>query len=131
MSTKTLACAFGFLLCMAGLAQAQNVRIVEPKDGSTVSSPFVVKLEVKGMKVGAAGATEPGVGHHHILINQEVVPKGEEIPFTRRHIHLNKGQSESSVTLPPGTYKLTALFGDGVHKSLGPDYSQTISITVK
>jgi hypothetical protein len=129
--SKVLSCAFGFLLCLSGLAQAQNVRIVEPKDGSTVSSPFVVKLEVKGMKVGTAGADEPGVGHHHILINQDMVAKGEEIPFTRRHIHLNKGQSESSVTLPPGTYKLTALFGNGLHKSLGPEFSQTINITVK
>lgn len=119
------------LLCLAGSAHAQNVRIVEPKDGSTVTGSFLVKLEIKGLKLGAAGADEPGTGHHHILVNQDVVPKGEEIPFTRRHIHLNKGQSETSLTLQPGTYKLTALFGNGLHKSLGPDYSHSINITVK
>lgn len=122
---------FGALICLAGAANAQNVRIVEPKDGGTVDGTFVVKLEVKGMKVGVAGADETGVGHHHILINHDVVAKGEEIPFTRRHIHLNKGQTESSVTLQPGAYKLTALFGNGLHKSLGPDFSHTINITVK
>jgi hypothetical protein len=119
------------LMLAVGSATAQSVRIVEPKDGATVSSPFTVKLDVKGMKVAPAGEVTAGVGHHHVLINQDMIAKGEEIPFTRRHVHLNKGQAETAVTLPAGTYKLTALFGDGAHKSLGPEFSHTITVTVK
>lgn len=119
---------------VTGVAMAQSgreVSIVEPKDGATVSSPFTVKFDVKGMKVGPAGDAQPGVGHHHLLINGEPVAKGEEIPFTRRHLHLNQGQTEAQVNLQPGTYKLTAQFGDGSHKSLGPGFSHTITVTVR
>lgn len=112
-------------------AQAQNVRIVEPRDGATVGGTFKVRFDVKGMKVVAAGEAVDGTGHHHLLVNQDVVPKGEEIPFTRRHIHLNRGQSEIDVTLQPGTYKLTALFADGLHRSKGADFAHTITVTVK
>ena len=119
------------LLACAGAALAQNVSFAEPKDGAAVGSTFKVRLDVKGLKLAPAGEAQAGSGHHHLLVNQEPVAAGEEIPFTRRHIHLNKGQSEIELTLPPGTYKLTAQAGDGTHKSLGPAYSQTITVTVK
>jgi hypothetical protein len=120
------------LLCAgAALAQAQSVNFVEPKDGATVGTTFTVKLSVTGLKVAPAGDKTPNTGHHHILVNQDAIEAGEEIPFTRRHIHLSKGQTEIEITLQPGSYKLTAQFGDGDHKSLGPKLSRTISITVK
>ena len=120
------------MLLTAGAAMAQsNVPFVEPKDGATVSSPFKVHMAVKGMKAVAAGEASAGTGHHHVLINNDGYPKGEEIPFTRRNLHLNQGQSEIMVTLAPGTYKLTAQFADGTHKSLGPDFATTITVTVK
>ena len=42
-----------------------------------------------------------------------------------------KGQTEIEVTLPPGTYKLTAQFANGAHLSYGPAMSQTIKVTVR
>lgn len=119
------------LLAGAGAAVAQNVSFAEPKDGATVAGTFKVRLEVKGLRLAPAGEAQAGSGHHHVLVNQEPVAAGEEIPFTRRHIHLSKGQNEIEITLPPGTYKLTAQAGDGTHKSLGPTYSQSITVTVK
>jgi hypothetical protein len=120
------------LLCLAAAAaQAQTINIVEPKDGASVSTTFTVKLAVTGLKVVPAGDKTPNSGHHHILVNQDAIEAGEEIPFTRRHIHLSKGQTEIEITLQPGSYKLTAQFGDGDHKSLGPKLSRTISVTVK
>jgi hypothetical protein len=122
------------LAALAGSVNAQGTRsvsIIEPKDGATVSSPFTVKFDVRGMKVAPAGEPQPGVGHHHLLINGEPVAKGEEILFTRRNLHFNQGQTEAQVNLPPGNYKLTAQFGDGSHKSMGPEYSHTISVTVR
>lgn len=120
------------LLWTAALAsQAQSVNFVEPKDGDTVGTTFMVKLAVTGLKVTPAGDKTPNSGHHHVLINQGPVASGEEIPFTRRHVHLSKGQTEIELKLQPGTYKLTAQFGDGDHKSMGESLSRTISITVK
>lgn len=111
--------------------QAQSINFVEPKDGETVGTTFMVKLSAAGLRVVPAGEKAPNSGHHHILINQDPIAAGEEIPFTRRHIHLGKGQTEIELKLQPGTYRLTAQFGDGEHKSLGEKLSRTISITVK
>jgi hypothetical protein len=127
VAAALLAAGFGPAVAQAG----KNLTIVEPKDGASVGSPFKVRFEVRGMKLAPAGDEAPGTGHHHLLINGDALAKGEEIPFTRRFLHLSKGQSEVEVTLPAGTYKLTAQFGDGSHKSLGPDFAHTITVTVK
>lgn len=119
------------LWAAAAAAQAQSVDFVEPKDGDTVGTAFMVKLSVSGLTVAPAGDKAPGSGHHHVLINHDPVDSGEEIPFTRRHIHLSNGQTEIQLKLQPGSYKLTAQFGSGDHKSLGAKVSRTISVTVK
>lgn len=130
MTSKILAGALLFLASVGAWAQS-NVSFMEPKDGATVSSPFKVRLDVKGLTAAPAGDVKPGTGHHHVLINSDGYAKGEEIPFTRRNLHMNQGQSEVQITLVPGTYKLTAQFADGAHKSLGPEFARTITVTVK
>lgn len=130
MTSKILAGALLFLASVGAWAQS-NVSFMEPKDGATVSSPFKVRLDVKGLTAAPAGDVKPGTGHHHVLINSDGYAKGEEIPFTRRNLHMNQGQSEIQITLVPGTYKLTAQFADGAHKSLGPEFARTITVTVK
>jgi Domain of unknown function (DUF4399) len=110
---------------------AQGVYFMEPANGATVTSPFMVKFGVKGMQVQAAGDQVANVGHHHLLINLESKPKGEIIPFDDAHIHFGKGQTETMVTLKPGTYKITMQFADGYHLSYGKDMSATMTVTVK
>ena len=70
-------------------------------------------------------------GHHHLLINLDAIPAGESVPFTEKHMHFGKGQTEAEVTLAPGTYRLTAQFANGAHQSYGKALSQTITVTVK
>jgi hypothetical protein len=110
---------------------ARSVAIVEPADGATVSSPFKVRFGVRGMAVAPAGEVLADSGHHHLLINLDAVPAGESVPFTERHLHFGKGQTETDVTLPPGSYKLTAQFANGAHQSYGKPMSRTIAIIVK
>ena len=112
-------------------AWAGSLSIVEPKDNAVVASPFAVRFQVQGMKVEPAGTVVQGAGHHHLLVNMEPIPKGEEIPFTKRHLHFGQGQTDARVNLPPGVYKLTAQFADGEHKSYGSEYSHAITLTVK
>lgn len=115
-------------------AQAQGERaitLLEPANGATVTSPFKVVFVVKGMKVAPAGTAEANTGHHHLLINGEALAKGEEVPFDKTHLHFGKGQTETNVTLAPGKYKITAQFADGDHRSYGPLYAHTITVTVK
>ncbi len=110
---------------------AQAVSILEPADGATVSSPFKLRFGAQGLAVAPAGDVLANSGHHHLLINVGPLPPGTSVPFTERHLHFGKGQTETEVTLAPGTYKLTAQFADGAHQSYGPALSQTITVTVK
>jgi Domain of unknown function (DUF4399) len=112
-------------------APTTAVRLLEPANGATVSSPFKVRFGVQGMAVAPAGDVVANSGHHHLLINLAPMPKGQAIPFTPQHMHFGKGQTEAEVTLPAGTYKLTAQFANGVHESYGETMSQTITVTVK
>jgi hypothetical protein len=117
--------------CSSMMSPAQSVSIVEPADGATVSSPFKVRFGVKGMAVAPAGDVLANSGHHHLLINLEALPSGESVPFSERHLHFGKGQTEAEVTLAPGSYRLTAQFANGAHQSYGKAMSQTIQVTVK
>lgn len=110
---------------------AQGVYFMEPANGATVTSPLMVKFGVNGMEVKPAGDQVANVGHHHLLINLESKAKGEIIPFDDAHIHFGKGQTETMVTLKPGTYKITMQFADGYHLSYGKDMSATMTVTVK
>lgn len=83
------------------------------------------------MAVAAAGDIVADSGHHHLLINSDAIPAGESVPFSERHLHFGKRQTEAEVKLSPGTYKLTAQFANGAHQSYGKAMSQTITVTVK
>ena len=130
--TPVLAAAFAALVLAAGpVAAAPSVTIVEPADGATVGSPFKVRFGVSGMTVAPAGEILAGSGHHHLVIDGGPVPEGAVVPATPTSLHFGKGQTETEVTLPPGTHKLTAQFANGAHQSYGPAMSQTITVTVK
>jgi Domain of unknown function (DUF4399) len=131
-----LACTAAFAAtllaaCASEPLPSTAVQLLEPTNGATVSSPFKVRFGVKGMAVAPAGDVVANSGHHHLLINLEAVPKGQAVPFTPQHMHFGKGQTETEVTLAPGSYKLTAQFANGAHESYGPMMSQTITVTVK
>jgi hypothetical protein len=119
------------LLVLSGVAHAASVSFVEPKDGATVSNPVHVVFGVEGMKIAPAGTMTEGTGHHHLIIDGQPLPKGEVIPLNDKSLHFGKGQTETTLTLPPGDHTLTLDFGDGAHRSYGPEMSKTITIHVK
>jgi hypothetical protein len=125
--------AFSLAACssMAPAPAAKRVFFVEPADGATVATKFKVKFGVAGMEVKPAGDETPNSGHHHVLVNMDSINSGETIPFTEKHIHFGKGQTEAELTLAPGRYKLTMQFADKNHSSYGKAMSQTITVTVQ
>ncbi len=125
------ALALGLAGCASITEPAHAVMLLEPADGASVSSPFKVRFGIKGMTVAEAGEILANSGHHHLLINQAPIAKGESVPFSDQHLHFGKGQTEVDVKLAPGTYKLTAQFANGVHQSYGAGMSRTITVTVK
>ncbi len=125
------AVAVGTVGCASMGAPAQAVDLLEPANGATVGTTFKVRFGVKGMAVAAAGDILPNSGHHHLLINQAPITKGESVPFSEQHLHFGKGQTEAEVKLAPGVYRLTAQFANGAHQSYGEAMSKTITVTVK
>lgn len=124
-------------LAFAGYAQGAEkkemkagVWFIEPKDGAEVTSPVKVVMGMKGMTIKASGKVVKGTGHHHVLLNQGPMRKGKVIPTDKIHLHYGKGQTEASIKLAPGDYKLTMQFADGLHRSFGKRWAATISIKV-
>jgi hypothetical protein len=107
-----------------------KVSFAEPKDGAEIKGPVKVVMRVEGMKIQPAGEVVEGTGHHHILINRDFFPPGQVIPTDDTHRHFGKGDTEAVLDLPPGDYKLTLQFADGLHRSYGKDSSATIHIKV-
>jgi hypothetical protein len=103
----------------------------EPSDKAEVTSPVKFVMQVEGMTVKPAGTPEEGTGHFHILINKEAIAAGQVIINDEFHKHYGKGQTEDSVELKPGDYRVTLQFADGAHVSYGSAWAQTISIKVK
>ncbi|PAJ83177.1 DUF4399 domain-containing protein [Burkholderia ubonensis] len=120
-------------MAVSTLARAEaRVYFVEPADRATVSNPVHAKFGLEGdMQLRPAGDMTPNTGHHHLLIDGRPIPKGEVIPAGERSLHFGKAQTETDIKLPPGQHTLTLQFGDGAHRSYGPELSQTITVNVK
>lgn len=117
----------------ASATHHEKVSFESPKSGETVSTTFKVKMGLTGFKVCEANkeTNDKKCGHHHLLVDQGPVAKGEVIPKDDNHLHFGKMQTEAEVTLKPGKHKLTLQFADWAHKSMGPAMADTIEITVK
>ena len=109
-----------------------KVSFVGIKDGDTVTSPFKVGFAVDGMKVAPAGTTDAGTGHFHLIIDAELPPQDAALPASANVKHYGKGQTEDTLTLPPGPHTLQIEFADGSHLPFDPPVtSDKITVTVK
>jgi hypothetical protein len=103
-----------------------------PTDGARVPQRFTVKIGLKEMGVAPAGVVKEFTGHHHLLIDADMVPLDQPIPSDYNHIHLGNGQTETVLTLPPGTHTLQLLLGDHQHVPHQPPImSKKITIYVR
>jgi len=108
------------------------VYIASPKDGATVKSPVTVKFGLENMTVMPAGHEHPNSGHHHLIIDAELPNLAMPIPMDNNHVHFGKGQTETSLELPPGKHTLQLLMGDHFHRPHAePVYSRKITIIVE
>ncbi len=115
----------------AATALMSKVHFTKPLDNEVVPQTFQVEFEVDGMTVSKAGKLEAGTGHHHIIIDGKPVARDTIVPKDDTHKHFGDGATSTTLTLKPGKHTLTLQFADGMHKSYGEEYSQTISVVVK
>ncbi len=109
-----------------------EVYIITPKDGAKIHGPVLVQFGLKGMGVAPAGVKFDDTGHHHLLVDA-AVPEDLSLPLpaTQKILHFGKGQTETTLNLPPGTHTLQLVLGDRNHVPHDPAViSQKITIQV-
>jgi hypothetical protein len=109
-----------------------GVYFITPKDGETISGPVTVRFGLRGMGVAPAGVANAATGHHHLIVDAELPRADLPIPADDHHRHFGGGQTETSLTLPPGRHTLQLLLGDAAHVPHDPPIaSEKITITVQ
>src|SRR5436190_12726067 len=125
----------------AALAQTQTpspqgaaVYFINLKDGDTVTSPFKVQFGLTGMGIAPVGVQNERTGHHHLLIDSTLSDEELKRPIAAdaKHVHFGGGQTETTVTLPPGSHTLQLVLGDWSQIPHNPPVmSPVITVTVK
>jgi hypothetical protein len=112
--------------------EGARLYFISPTDGETVKSPVTVRFGLSGMGVAPAGVDQPETGHHHLIVDAELPPLDRPLPADANHIHFGKGQTETTLELPPGRHTLQLLLGDHTHTPHDPPVvSERIAVTVE
>jgi hypothetical protein len=74
----------------------------------------------------------PNTGHHHLLIDVDVLPPMDApLPKSDQVRHFGVGQTETTLSLPPGQHTLQLIMGNYAHVPFDPPViSKKITITV-
>jgi len=113
--------------------EGAEVYFIAPSNGAHLKSPVRVQFGLRGMGVAPAGVEVPNTGHHHLLIDADPMPDlTQPLPASDAVRHFGKGQTETEVTLEPGTHTLQLVLGNAQHVPFDPPVmSGTITITVE
>src|SRR5262245_6444009 len=96
-------------------APGAEVYFIDLKDGMTVPPKLKIYFGLRNMGVAPAESDRENSGHHHLLIDTEVPPLDQPIPNDFNHLHFGAGQTETEITLKPGTHTLQLLIADKYH----------------
>ncbi len=109
-----------------------SVYIIWPSDGRMIKGgKFWVRFGSRNVGVAPAGVEFPNAGHHHLIIDSDLPPFDEPIPWDKNHKHYGGGQTEARLELPPGEHTLQMLLGDQDHVPHDPPvFSDRIKIIV-
>jgi hypothetical protein len=132
--------AFIVFLALPGAAEAQrspapknaNIYIIWPSDGQVISGgKFWVRFGSRNVGIAPAGVEFKNTGHHHLVIDAELPPMDEPVPFDKNHMHFGAGQTEARLELPPGKHTIQMLLADHEHMPHDPPVaSKRITIIV-
>jgi hypothetical protein len=141
---KTAIISLGLVLAtLTGMGQAAlpksksapgaKVYVISPANGETVGKTFSVKFGLQGMGIAPAGIKFDNTGHHHLLVDVAELPDlNKPLPATDNILHFGKGQTETTLTLEPGTHTLQLVLGDYLHIPHDkPIISRKVRVTVK
>jgi hypothetical protein len=111
------------LLVAAGTAQGHgasasaSIAIVNPTPGAVTGERLTVQLRNEGVAVAPVGINKHKAGHFVLLVNQPAGSLGDSpLPHADGYIHLEAGEGETVVQLPPGRHTLQAVLADEEHE---------------
>jgi hypothetical protein len=97
-------------------APGAEVYIISPQNGARIHGPVHVQFGLKGMGVAPAGVKFDNTGHHHLLVDADVPDDlSLPLPSSQKILHFGKGDTETTLNLPPGTHTLQLVFADRNH----------------
>ena len=110
-----------------------KVYIISPAEGDTLPETFKVKFGLSGMGIAPAGIDKQNTGHHHLLVDLPELPNlTTSLPATKQIRHFGGGQTETTLTLPPGKHRLQLLLANYAHvPHKRPIISAPITVTVQ
>ena len=110
---------------------SEKVYFINLQNGDMLKSPFLVQFGLSGKGVAPAGVEAPNTGHHHLLINIDELDFKMPIPSSKQHLHFGMGQTEATLDLSAGKYKLQLVLGNKYHIPHNPPLvSEVIEVTV-
>jgi hypothetical protein len=114
-------------------ASNAEVYFIQPTNGQKIKGKVKVVFGLKNMGVAPAGINKKNTGHHHLLINTDVLPDlTQPLPATDKVKHFGGGQTEVELALPKGRHTLQLLLGNYAHVPHNkPVMSKKITITVE
>jgi len=120
-------------LMLVACSDSASVQIVLPAEGPfEEGSSVMVTLEVSGLTIAPAGTTDPGTGHHHLMIDRDLPVGGLLIPSFPGQVHLGQGQVEYEIEgLDAGEHRVIAVVGDGTHVPLDPWVVDTVTFVIE
>jgi hypothetical protein len=129
----TLVCVGAFAAERTASPAGAEVYIVSPKEGARIKGPVTVVFGLKGMGIAPAGIKFDNAGHHHLLIDSDApADLAQPLPANEKSVHFGKGQTETTLTLPPGKHTLQLVLGDALHVPHEPAViSKKITIVVE
>jgi hypothetical protein len=113
-----------------GVATGPTAYFTNLSDGDQIATPYLLKFGLSRYGLSAISAMVPNTGHHHLLVNRDLpLDFTQPLPFNDQYIHFGKGQMETVLEFPPGSYTLRLLLADSHHLPLFI-YSDPVRITV-
>jgi len=106
---------------------------IAPSDGAKLTNPVTVRFGLKGMGIAPAGIKFDNAGHHHLLIDTDLTDMSKPVPpaMENKIMHFGAGQTEVTITLPPGKHTLQLVLGDYLHIPHNPPVmSKKITVEV-
>ena len=90
-------------------------------------------INLKGMGIAPAGIKFDNTGHHHLIVDADApADLSKPLPADEHNLHFGKGQTETTLTLPPGKHTLQLLLADALHTPHEPAVmSKKITIVVE